>query len=116
MLRILKLSKSVYSANTTKAPTVVTNVGNIGNPPINTSTSETQLYVCDMDLSVTEDILKNFFTRFYTSVTSAKIIIDPKTKQSKGYGFVRFRDTNEANRALTEMNGKYILSKPVKVK
>lgn len=80
------------------------------------SQPETQVYVCDMDLAVTEDLLRNFFNRFYSSVSSAKIVIDPKTKQSKGYGFVRFKDPNEANRSLTEMNGKYILSKPIKVK
>ena len=69
-----------------------------------------------MDLNVSEEMLKEFFFKFYSSVSSTKIVVDPKTRVSKGYGFVRFKDQNEANRALTEMNGKYILSKPIKCK
>jgi RNA recognition motif-containing protein len=38
------------------------------------------------------------------------------TKASKGYGFVKFTDYTESQRALIEMNGKVILSRPIKTK
>jgi len=67
-------------------------------------------------VSVTEDILKEFFCKCYGSVLGVKVIIDPVIKNSKGYGFVRFGDQNEANKALTEMNGKVLHGKPIKTK
>lgn len=98
--KILKLSKAVYSSNKS-----------ISDPQ-----SETQIYVCDMDTTITEDELKDFFGKFYLSVSNTKIVMDPRTRVSKGYGFVRFKDPNEANRALTEMNGRVLKSRPIKVK
>jgi RNA recognition motif-containing protein len=75
---------------------------------------EYTIYVCDLDLHVTEDMLREIFEKIYPSVTSSKLIIDPITKYSKGYGFVKFSDYNESQRAIAEMNGKYILSKAIK--
>jgi RNA recognition motif-containing protein len=49
-------------------------------------------------------------------VIGAKIIVDPSTKLSRGYGFVKFSSQAESQKALYEMNGKYILGKPIKTK
>ena len=49
-------------------------------------------------------MLRDFFGKFYNSIVGAKIIIDPVNKNSKGYGFVKFSDFNESQRALGEMN------------
>ncbi len=70
----------------------------------------------DLDNSVTEDNLKYFFSKFYNSVVGVKVIIDPVNKNSKGYGFVKFAEQSEANRALTEMNGKILNGKAIKTK
>jgi len=59
-------------------------------------------------------MLKDVFEKIYPSVSSSKLIIDPITKLSKGYGFVKFADFNESQKAIMEMNGKFILSKPIK--
>jgi RNA recognition motif-containing protein len=72
--------------------------------------------VGDLDLSVTEDYLKDFFSKYYNSVIGVKVIIDPVNKNSKGYGFVKFAEQSEASRALTEMNGKVINGKAIKTK
>ena len=42
-------------------------------------------------------------------VLSAKIVIDRVSDKSKGFGFVTFASEDEAQKALTEMNGKVIL-------
>jgi RNA recognition motif-containing protein len=69
-----------------------------------------------LDSSTSEDLLRDFFMKYYTSVTTAKVIIDPVNKTSKGYGFVKFSDPVEAQRALTEMSGKYLNGKSLKCK
>ena len=60
--------------------------------------------------------LKKCFSKFYKSVIGTKIVIDPITKASKGYGFVRFSDSFESQRAINEMNGSIIRGKVCKVK
>ena len=67
-------------------------------------------------MNVSEEKLKEFFCKFYTSVIGSKIIIDPINKSSKGYGFVKFSDQTEASKALTEMNGQYFYGKQIKTK
>ncbi|KAF8605537.1 hypothetical protein BDV93DRAFT_439027 [Ceratobasidium sp. AG-I] len=50
--------------------------------------------------------------RPFTSCRSAKIMVSPETGVSKGYGFVRFTDEADQQRALIEMQGLYCLSRP----
>lgn len=78
--------------------------------------NEFTIYVGELNLEVTEDELKDFFHQFYPSVLGAKIIIDPINKNSKGYGFVRFSEKEESQRAILEMNGKEMFGKQIKVK
>lgn len=53
---------------------------------------------------------------YYNSVTGTKIIIDPSTKISKGYGFVKFSDPKEYQKSIAEMNGKILNGKAIKTK
>jgi RNA recognition motif-containing protein len=85
-----------------------TNKNSVQNP------NEFSIYVCELDASVTNEILKDFFKENYKSVIDAKIIIDPSTRISKGYGFVKFSDKSESEKALKEMNGKLIKGKAMK--
>lgn len=76
---------------------------------------EVQIYICDMDINVTEDMLFEFFKNKFPSVFAAKLICD-SNRISKGYGFIKMRSMEEANKAVKEMNGKYLLGKPIRVK
>lgn len=49
-----------------------------------------QVYVGNLDPNVTNIILMSHFSKKYSSVYEAKVIIDMQTRQSKGYGFLRF--------------------------
>ncbi|KAG6811910.1 hypothetical protein H0H92_005308 [Tricholoma furcatifolium] len=55
------------------------------------------------------------FIRPFTSCKSAKIMLDPVTGVSRGYGFVRFTDEADQQRALIEMHGLYCLSRPMRI-
>ncbi|KAL2537357.1 Polyadenylate-binding protein 8 [Forsythia ovata] len=71
------------------------------------------LYVKNLDDSITDDKLKELFSPFGT-ITSCKVMCDPKGI-SRGSGFVAFSLPGEASRALSEMNGKMVVGKPVYV-
>ncbi|KAF7352151.1 hypothetical protein MVEN_01178300 [Mycena venus] len=55
------------------------------------------------------------FIRPFASCKSAKIMLDPVTGVSRGYGFVRFTDEADQQRALIEMHGLYCLSRPMRI-
>ncbi|KAL8141109.1 hypothetical protein V2J09_007130 [Rumex salicifolius] len=71
------------------------------------------LYVKNLDDTVDDEKLKEMFVE-YGKITSCKVMRDP-TGVSKGSGFVAFSTPEEASRALAEMNGKMIASKPLYV-
>ncbi|KAJ0603952.1 hypothetical protein HanHA300_Chr02g0044111 [Helianthus annuus] len=71
------------------------------------------LYVKNLDDSVDDDKLKELFSE-YGTITSCKVMRDP-SGISRGSGFVAFSSSEEASRALSEMNGKMIVSKPLYV-
>ncbi|EOX98309.1 Poly(A) binding protein 8 [Theobroma cacao] len=71
------------------------------------------LYVKNLDDSISDENLKELFSQ-YGTITSCKVMRDPNGI-SKGSGFVAFSTPEEASRALVEMNGKMIVSKPLYV-
>lgn len=71
------------------------------------------LYVKNLDDSIGDDKLKELFSQF-GSITSCKVMRDPNGI-SRGSGFVAFSTPEEASRALSEMNGKMVVSKPLYV-
>lgn len=73
------------------------------------------LFVGDLASDVTDFMLQEVFRSRYPSVKGAKIVMDRTIGRSKGYGFVRFGDLNEQTRAMTEMNGVYCSSRPMRV-
>jgi len=73
------------------------------------------IFVGDLDNTVSDDKLEDFFSKQYRSVKGAKIMWEDHGF-SRGYGFVRFSDENEMKRALVEMQGASGLgSKPIRV-
>jgi polyadenylate-binding protein len=71
------------------------------------------LYVKNLDESIDDAKLRQEFSHVGT-ITSAKVMKDDKNA-SKGFGFVCFATPDEATKAVTEMNGKMILAKPIYV-
>ncbi|KAH1099788.1 hypothetical protein AAZX31_13G030300 [Glycine max] len=62
------------------------------------------------------EVMKNLYCLSISpSVRDAKVVTDPNTARSKGYGFVKFSDENERNRAMTEMNGVYCSTRPMRI-
>ncbi|RLM78833.1 polyadenylate-binding protein RBP47-like [Panicum miliaceum] len=77
--------------------------------------SDHSIFVGDLAVDVTDDMLLELFSSKYRSVKGAKVIIDANTGRSRGYGFVRFGDDNDKTHAMTEMNGVYCSTRPIRV-
>ncbi|KAI3460255.1 hypothetical protein Pfo_016918 [Paulownia fortunei] len=77
--------------------------------------SDLSIFVGDLAADVTDTLLHETFASKYPSVKGAKVVIDANTGRSKGYGFVRFGDDNERSQAMTEMNGVYCSSRPMRI-
>merc|ERR1712149_79946 len=70
------------------------------------------LYVKNLDDTIDDERLRTEFAPFGT-ITSAKVMCEEG--RSKGFGFVCFSSPEEATKAVTEMNGRIIVSKPLYV-
>jgi RNA recognition motif-containing protein len=59
--------------------------------------------------------LQETFRSRYGTVKGPNVVRDAITGRSKGYGFVRFGDEAERNRAMTEMNGVHCSSRQMQI-
>jgi len=70
------------------------------------------LYVKNLDDTIDYERLRKEFAP-YGTITSAKVMNEEG--RSKGFGFVCFSSPEEATKAVTEMNGRIIVAKPLYV-
>ena len=66
---------------------------------------EHSAFVGDLPPEVNDFALQETFSVRYESVRNARVVTDPRTGRSKGFGFVRFADERERDAALVEMHG-----------
>ncbi|KAJ3146224.1 hypothetical protein HDU89_006365 [Geranomyces variabilis] len=76
---------------------------------------EYSLFVGDLGPDVTDYMLLQAFLPRYLTCKSAKVVTDPATSMSRGYGFVRFSDESEQQRALAEMQGQFCGSRAMRL-
>ena len=62
------------------------------------------IFVGNLNFKVEEYDLKEIFEE-YGQVSSAKIITDKFTGRSKGFGFIEMANSEEASKAIEELNG-----------
>ena len=73
------------------------------------------LFVAKLSSSTTGDDLQEIFSA-YGEVSSAKVIIDRETGNSKGFGFVEMADEEEAKAAIAALNESELDGKEIVVK
>ncbi|XP_064605322.1 nucleolin-like isoform X2 [Liolophura sinensis] len=62
------------------------------------------LFIGNLNYNTTQEKLKEFFT----NAESARILMHPRNKRSKGVGFIEFRTPQDAQKALKNYNGAII--------
>ncbi|PCH01799.1 Nucleotide-binding, alpha-beta plait [Penicillium occitanis (nom. inval.)] len=72
-----------------------------------------RLYVGNIHFSITENDIQNVFEPF-GELEFVQLQKD-ETGRSRGYGFVQFRDPNQAREALEKMNGFDLAGRPIRV-
>ncbi len=73
-----------------------------------------KLYVGNLSYSVTEDGLKEIFAPV-GEVLSARIITDAATGRSKGFGFVEMASDEDADKAISTLNGTMLMDRTINV-
>lgn len=63
------------------------------------------IFVGNLSYSVTEDSVRSLFEA-YGAVDRVNIVTDRDTGQARGFAFVEMANNSEAQRAITELNGK----------
>lgn len=72
------------------------------------------IYVGNLDHDVTDEDLQKAFEAF-GQVSSAKVIKDKFTSQSRGFGFVEMPEKSEAQAAISGLNEKDLKGRTLKV-
>jgi RNA recognition motif-containing protein len=74
-----------------------------------------KLFVGNLPFEITSADLMNFFGQL-GQVTSARVITDPETGRSRGFGFVDMPQTAAAELAIAEFNGADALGRTLVVR
>jgi len=77
------------------------------------TTAHHHIFVGDLSPDINDETLLKAFQPF-GSVSDARVMWDQNTGRSRGYGFVAFRDKNDAERAMKEMNGEWLGSRSIR--
>jgi RNA recognition motif-containing protein len=72
------------------------------------------IYVGNLSSNATDEAIREAFESF-GQVTSARIIKDKYTGQSRGFGFVEMTEQAQAQAAIRSLNGKDLLGKQLSV-
>ncbi len=73
-----------------------------------------KLYVGNLPYQITEDGLKDVFAAI-GEVTSSKIVMDAATGRSRGFGFVEMANDEEAEKAISTLNGTPVMERTINV-
>lgn len=72
------------------------------------------IYVANLNYKIQDENLRELFEE-YGEVSSAKVISDRETGQSRGFGFVEMPDENDGLTAIEELDGIEVQGRAIKV-
>ena len=72
------------------------------------------IYVGNLSFGVTEEDVRQTFDPF-GQISSVRVIVDRDTGRSKGFGFVEMPNDAEAQSAISDLDGKELQGRSLKV-
>jgi RNA recognition motif-containing protein len=73
------------------------------------------VFVGNLSYSTSTEGLCNAFQGF-GEILEGKVVTDRATGRSRGFGFVTFKESESADRAIREMDGKELDGRPIRVR
>ena len=73
------------------------------------------LYISNLSYNISDEDLRLLFAD-YGEITSAKVIMDRETGNSKCFGFVEMEDDQDAAKAINELNGSEFMGRQLVIK
>lgn len=73
-----------------------------------------KIYVGNLSFNILEESLRDVFTKF-GEVASCKLITDSVTGRSKGFGFIEMESVQEAQNAISSLDGSELDGRSMKV-
>jgi len=81
---------------------------------LNWDSNDYRLFAGDLGNDVTDEVLTRTFSK-YPSFQMAKVVRDKRSNKTKGYGFISFKNPDDFTKAIKDMNGRYVGSRPIKL-
>ncbi|KAK2662531.1 hypothetical protein Ddye_001105 [Dipteronia dyeriana] len=97
---------------TTTSPTSSTSPPSPPSPPA--GETRHKLYVSNLAWKVRSSHLREFFSDF--NLVSSKVVFESNRGRSAGYGFVSFATEEESEAAISSLDGKELMDRPIRLK
>jgi len=73
------------------------------------------LFIGNLDPDVDEKLLYDTFSAFGVIISTPKIMRDPESAESKGFGFVSYDSFDASDAAIESLNNQFICNRPITV-
>lgn len=74
-----------------------------------------KLFVASLSFQATDEDLRELFSQ-HGEVVEATVVMDRATGRSKGFGFVKMSNNDEAQAAMEKLDGALLRGRPIVVK
>lgn len=72
------------------------------------------IFVGDLSSQVDDSTLQTFFSRFQ-SLADVRVMYDAETGKSRGFGFISFRNSHDADRCIATMQGQWLGGRQIRI-
>ena len=76
--------------------------------------ANSHLFVGDLSADVDDGLLQSFFSRF-ASLADVRVMYDPETGKSRGFGFISFRRKSDAEECIATTQGQWLGGRQIRV-
>ncbi|XP_055641824.1 cytotoxic granule associated RNA binding protein TIA1 isoform X2 [Toxorhynchites rutilus septentrionalis] len=110
---VVKMPWKTSTLTTTMATTAAAATTMVRHHGSNENLEHYHIFVGDLSPEIETQTLKDAFAPF-GDISDCRVVRDPQTLKSKGYGFVSFVKKSEAENAIAAMNGQWLGSRSIR--